>query len=285
MDDHGDSACSSIGATTLSLVLAPYRICRRRTSDIVWSFDFSPFHGPQLESVLFNRLFLTPDGQAHRDLKSEVCQSGHRRTRLVIGLVLLCVTRRWSPSRSLSGDWYRPVSCLCPSLCFHGGGQALFPSLSDPRRPSPKRAVYSSLRWLAAAVAWWHGTVWAWNRKRSATNRTLQVMSDRDGTWAPALESIAHGGPGYGEGEYRWWGGWGRKIEPKRWKQQCTSPCSLRCRRYSFSPPSAVLRQDIFRDPREPSRNFDEDADDNFHAAPRLKEPEYGAKMTMDEST
>ncbi|KAK1481728.1 hypothetical protein CTAM01_13888 [Colletotrichum tamarilloi] len=27
-----------------------------------------------------------------------------------------------------------------------------------------------------------------------------------------------------------------------------------------------------------PSRNFDEDADDNFHAAPRLEEPENGAK-------
>ncbi|KAK1711674.1 hypothetical protein BDP67DRAFT_490636 [Colletotrichum lupini] len=63
-------------------------------------------------------------------------------------------------------------------------------------------------------------------------------MSDRDGTWAPVVKSIAHSGPGYGEGEYRWWGGWGRKIEPKRWQQQCTSPCSLRCRRYSFSPPS-----------------------------------------------
>ncbi|KAG7055729.1 hypothetical protein JMJ77_0008181 [Colletotrichum scovillei] len=113
-----------------------------------------------------------------------------------------------------------------------------------------------------------------WDRKRSATNRTLQVMSDRDGTWAPAVKSIAHGGPGYGEGEYRWWGGWGKKIEPKRWKQQCTSPCSLRCRGYSFSPPS----DDIFHDPRGSSRNFDEDADDNLHAAPRLEGSEYGAK-------
>ncbi|KAI3530473.1 hypothetical protein CSPX01_14806 [Colletotrichum filicis] len=76
-------------------------------------------------------------------------------------------------------------------------------------------------------------------------------MSDRDGTWAPVVKSIAHGGPGYGEGEYRWWGGWGRKIEPKRWQQQY---------------------------PRGPSRNFDEDADDNFHAAPWLEEPENGAK-------
>ncbi|OHE92796.1 hypothetical protein CORC01_11874 [Colletotrichum orchidophilum] len=80
----------------------------------------------------------------------------------------------------------------------------------------------------------------------------------------------------------------GGKIEPKGWKRQCTvctSPCYLRCKGYNFSPPSAVSCQDTFQDPRGPSRDVDEAADDNFHAASRLEELEYGAKMMMDEST